>query len=245
MSNKETMIPRHSLSDRLMHWGNAALWLLLVATGLAILDNEAVAPLTRGYSHAVRSLLGGGGTLLLFHISLGVIWISAFALYLIVNRRGAAFFLRSIFTPAKGDIIWLFRKGLQMTLGKKMTARLGVSLDLPPQGYYNSGQKAIAVMIVLCCLAIAASGALMALSTSISVRDSSLLVALVPWALLVHHVCVFLVLAGLIIHIYMAALSLEERPGLRSMFTGSVSAHYASHHHPLWLKQIETSKNKN
>lgn len=244
MSKYEAMIQRHSLSDRLMHWSNALLWLLLVASGLAIIDNEAVAPLTSGYSQAVRSLFGGGGRLLAFHISLGVIWISAFTIYLIVNRRGAAFFLRSIFTPAKGDVVWLFRKGLQMTLGKKMTARLGVSLELPPQGYYNSGQKAIAVMIVLCCLAIAASGALMALSTSISASSFPMLVALVPWALLLHHVCVFLVLAGLIIHIYMAALSLEERPGLRSMFTGSVSADYAKHHHPLWLEQIKTPLNK-
>lgn len=242
MSSSNIMIPRHSLSDRFIHWGNAALWFMLLATGLALIDNGVVAPFTQGYSHALRQLLGGGGNLIALHIFLGVIWISSFALYLIVNWRGAVFFLRSIFTPAQGDFIWLFRKGLQMSLGKKMTARLGVSLELPPQGYYNSGQKALAVAIVFCCLGIAASGVFMSASTTFGVEQYPMFVALVPWALLLHHICVFLALAGLIIHIYMAALSLEERPGLQSMLSGSVPESYARHHHPLWLEQLEAEK---
>ena len=228
-------IPRHSISDRLIHWGNSVLWFLLLLSGVALIDNAAVAPFTQGYSAFVRSIVGGGARLLVIHISLGVLWVASLAIYLLVNWRGGVFFLRAIFSPGKGDLVWLFRKGMQMTLGKAVASRLGINPELPPQGYYNAGQKGIAVMIVLCCMAIAGTGLFMAFATAMS---APWLVVLLPWALLVHHAGVFLVLAGLIIHIYMAAFSLEERPGLRSMVSGTVPEEYARHHHPLWLEQF-------
>lgn len=229
-----TLIPRHSLSDRLMHWNNAACWLLLLATGIGLVDHPSLAVFGQGYPAFMRSLAGGGGNLLTVHIALGCFWIASLILYLAINRKGAFFFLRSIFTPAKGDSTWLFRKTLQMTLGKDVASRLGVSLELPAQGYYNAGQRILAVAIVLGCAAIAASGLLMALSTSLSAKAQPVLVSLIDWALLVHHASVWLIVAGLFVHIYMAAISIEERPALLSMFTGTVPLEYAQHHHPLW-----------
>jgi formate dehydrogenase subunit gamma len=34
----------------------------------------------------------------------------------------------------------------------------------------------------------------------------------------------------------MAAIAPEERPALKSMFTGSVPESYAKHHHKLWYE---------
>jgi len=48
-----------------------------------------------------------------------------------------------------------------------------------------------------------------------------------------------LVFAGLLVHIYMAAISPEEKPGFRSMFTGVVPEDYARHHHALWVETLD------
>jgi formate dehydrogenase subunit gamma len=46
----------------------------------------------------------------------------------------------------------------------------------------------------------------------------------------------------LILHIYMAAISKEERPAFFSMFTGKVPEEYARHHHQLWHDQIKENQ---
>lgn len=48
-----------------------------------------------------------------------------------------------------------------------------------------------------------------------------------------------LVFAGLLVHSCMVAVSPEERPGLRGMFTGHVPADYARHHHGLCVEMLE------
>lgn len=243
---EQILIPRHSVSDRLMHWSNALLWFLLLFTGIALVDHPQLAILGRAYPAFVRDMAGGGANLLHIHIALGAVWVASFLIYLVVNAKGALFFLRSIFRPQKGDIIWLMRKGAHMTLGRDISRRLGVSLELPPQGYYNAGQRVLAVAIVLGCVAIAASGFFMAVSRFIPEAHYPWLVpGMVSWALLAHHASVWLIVAGLFVHIYMAAISSEERPALFSMFSGTVPMGYARHHHPLWdTASVDNSSQK-
>jgi formate dehydrogenase subunit gamma len=45
------------------------------------------------------------------------------------------------------------------------------------------------------------------------------------------------VFAGLLIHVYMAAIAAGERPAFISMFTGKVPEDYARHHHRLWYEE--------
>jgi formate dehydrogenase subunit gamma len=214
---------------------NALLWLLLSATGIALVDHPELAVFGEAYPAFVRSLVGGGATLLRLHITLGCLWAASFIIYAVVNGKGAAFFLRSVFTPQQGDMTWLARKSIQMTFGVSAAKRLGMRLDLPPQGYYNAGQRALAALIVLGCCAVAASGAVMALAPSVSAAEHPVFVACVPWALLVHHFSVGFIIAGLFIHIYMAAIAAEERPAFLSMLIGTVPAEYARNAHPLWI----------
>lgn len=228
------LVQRHSISDRIIHWGNALLWLLLLASGIGLADHPDLAILGQGYPQFARSLVGGGTNLLAAHIGLGSLWIASFLLYAAINKSGTLFFLRSIFTQQKGDVTWLTRKGLHMSLGKDVCQRLGVSLVLPPQGYYNAGQRVLAVAIVLGCVAIALSGILMSLSPFIPAAEYPLPVAATGWAILIHHASVWLIVAGLFVHIYMAAIVKEERPALVSMFSGTVPEDYAKHHCPLW-----------
>lgn len=226
-------IKRHDRSDILIHWFNAACWLALLVTGVGLLDNPQLNPAGDAYPGAVRSLFGGGPALLNLHIGIGIAWMAGILLYVAVNFRGAVFFLKEIFSvsPAR-DVMWMVKKMALMTVGSKPLAKAGLTPDLPDQGYYNMGQKAFAQASVLGGVAIAATGVVMSLSDMVIPAS---MVWLVGWSVTLHYLAVGLVFAGLLVHVYMAAVSRDERPGFVSMFTGHVPEEYARHHHKLWL----------
>ena len=230
MASRE--IKRHDVSDIRIHWFNAACWLVLLVTGLGLIKNEKLNPLGAWLPDALRALFGGGSAggaaLLVIHEVVGVVWIIGLAAYLGVNAKGARFFLREIFSVRPGDLTWMVRKMLRMTVG--------AGGELPPQGYYNMGQKAFAQASVLGGIAIGVTG--MVLLASDKILPASMAV-MVGWAVTLHYLAVGLVFAGLLVHIYMAAVSPEEKPGFRSMFTGTVPRDYARHHHGLWLDTLE------
>jgi formate dehydrogenase subunit gamma len=227
---------RHNGFDIFIHWFNAACWLFLAATGLGLIDNPALNPLGNGYPRVLRALFGSGGNLLLAHEIVGGLWIAAFLLYLVFNLRGALFFLREVFSvsPAR-DMTWMLKKQIQMTMGEKMLLRLGLDPRLPPQGFYNMGQKAFAQAAIVGSLVIALSGMVMVLSQLTLDSDRTILVA---WAIMLHYLAAGVVFAGLLVHVYMAAIAREERPAFISMFTGTVPEDYARHHHLLWYEQV-------
>ncbi|EPR32892.1 Di-heme cytochrome, transmembrane [Alkalidesulfovibrio alkalitolerans DSM 16529] len=226
---------RHSRLDIAIHWFNAVLWILLMFTGLALFKPE-LSPLGGWYPQAVRSLTGGGGNLLLIHEILGGLWIMGLLFYLIRNFRGARFFLRRVFTvDLPRDVSWMFKKMVLMTLGEKPLRALGMNPELPPQGFYNMGQKAFAQAAVFGGLGLAVTGLIMVWSQFGFSAETTIVVS---WAILLHWIFAALTFAGLLVHVYMAAISPEERPGFRSMFTGWVPEDYAAHHHALWHEEI-------
>ncbi len=225
-------LKRHDTSDILLHWFNAACWLLLLVSGLGLIKNERLNPLGAWFPDTLRAVFGGGSSggavLLVIHEVAGVLWVLGMAAYLLVNGRGALFFLKEIFSVRPGDITWMIRKMGRMTIG--------VGGELPPQGYYNMGQKAFAQASVVGGVVIVLSGAMLLLSDKMLPASATVLIG---WAVTLHYLAVGLVFAGLLVHIYMAAISPEEKPGFRSMFTGHVPEDYARHHHGLWLKALE------
>lgn len=225
-------LKRHDASDIFIHWFNAGCWLVLLVSGLGLIKNERLNPLGAWLPDALRALFGGGSAggavLLVIHEVVGVLWVLGFVAYLAVNAKGARFFLKEIFSVRPGDLTWLIRKMGRMTVG--------VGGELPPQGYYNMGQKAFAQASVAGGLAIVLSGAVLLLSDKLLPAAAT---GLVGWAVTLHYLAVGLVFAGLLVHIYMAAVSPEEKPGFRSMFTGVVPEDYARHHHGLWLEGLE------
>jgi len=227
-------IKRHDASDIFIHWFNAGCWLVLLVTGLGLIKNEKLNPLGAWLPDGLRALFGGGSAggavLLVIHEVVGVLWVLGLLAYLAVNARGARFFLREIFSLRPGDLSWMLRKMGRMTLG--------IGGELPPQGYYNMGQKAFAQASVAGGLAIVLSGAVLLLSDKLLPAAAT---GLIGWAVTLHYLAVGLVFAGLLVHIYMAAISPEEKPGFRSMFTGHVPEDYARHHHGLWLETLDST----
>lgn len=233
-----SMHKRHDKSDIFIHWFNAVCWLLLLVTGIGLIQHPVIDPLGAGYPEALRNMVGGGGVLLAIHEGIGLVWIGGFLLYLLFNFKGAVFFLSEVFAVSiVRDMAWMTKKMVLMTLGPKPLTMLGVDPKLPPQGFYNMGQKAFAQASVVGGLVIAVTGVIMYLSDRSFGAEATVLVS---WSVTLHFIAVGLVFAGLLVHIYMAAISPEEQPGFKSMFTGVVPDDYAKHHHRLWWDKVKT-----
>jgi formate dehydrogenase subunit gamma len=242
-----TMIKRHTKLSIFLHWFNAASWLFLLATGFGLINNPELQPLGMWWTHLMWEIFGSGESLLAAHVIGGTIWAGVFLVYAILGMKQVGHFLKEIFSysPVR-DFMWLVKKGIQMTLGTRTLKTFGQALEkrgvnpeiasprIPDQGFYNVGQKMFAVPSVLGGAVIAVTGFIMALSNIYFTNT-----VIVRWAILIHFVTVGLVFAGLLIHIYMASIAAGERPAFISMFTGSVPAEYAEHHHRLWYEKVK------
>jgi formate dehydrogenase subunit gamma len=241
------MIKRHTKLSIFLHWFNAASWIFLLATGIGLIKNPDLQPVGMWWSNLMWTIFGSGENLLLAHVIGGMLWAGVFLIYTIVGIKQVALFLREIFSysPVR-DFMWLVKKGVQMTLGTRALKKFGEVLEkrgaspeiavprIPDQGFYNVGQKMFAVPSVLGGVVIVITGIIMALSNVYFTNT-----AIVRWAILIHFITVGLVFAGLLIHIYMAAIAAGERPAFISMFTGSVPEDYAKHHHRLWYEKVK------
>ncbi len=227
-------VRRHTLSAIFMHWHNAACWLLLLFSGFGLLANPLMQPIGDWWSGAWNGLFGPLG-LLRLHVLIGLLWIFMYIVYLCLNARlGAMPFLREITNlhPAS-DMLWCFRKGLLLVLGPRMMRRLHLDPELPPQGFYNAGQKLVACMAVLSSVGLAVTGLVLVFCSNAPGME-----ALLQWSLLIHLCCAGLMAFFLPIHIYMAAFAPGEAPALRSMFTGFIELEHVRHHNPLWYDAL-------
>lgn len=234
------MIRRHSSSAIFMHWFNAACWLLLLCSGFALLGNPLMQPIGPWWSAIWDSLFGALGVLRV-HVVIGMLWVVLYALYLLVQlRREALPFLREITSlHMPSDLIWCLRKGMWLVFGEQLMRRMGLNPELPPQGFYNAGQKLVAVLAVLCSLGLALTG-LGLVFLSQSAGDETLLQRF----LLIHFCCAGLMAVFLPVHIYMAAFAPGEAPALRSMVTGFIPLEHIRHHNPLWFASLSIDNKK-
>lgn len=215
-------IRKHGLANIVTHWFNAFSWLLLLLTGLGILGNPNLRLMPQGYIDFMRNLFGGIGSLVETHKIVGLLWLFVITYNVLVGfRRYFVPFAMKRMLLSRDDIQWLKLKGLQM-MGRKVT--------LPPQDAYNAGQKLYGYVVVLGTAIIGVTGLIMTFS-HVFPADMRWIV---QWARPFHFGAVGMVVAGLIIHVYMAAFFPEEKSAFFSMFTGEVDALYARLHHRKW-----------
>jgi formate dehydrogenase subunit gamma len=186
----------------------------------------------------MHGLFGGGAQLLHVHILFGTIWSLTFLIYGTIFAKSVTIpFVREMFAfSPKRDVAWLIRKPLSMIIGPKIMTRLGMNTSIPAQGFYNVGQKLFGTPALFGGIVIALSGWMITFSKSDWI-DSTW----VQWSILVHYLAVGMVFAGLLVHIYMAAIAKGETPALISMFTGKVPTSYAKSHHKLWFEKNRDS----
>jgi formate dehydrogenase subunit gamma len=218
-------IKKHGLANIVTHWFNAFSWLVLLLTGLGILGSPSLRLMPQGYVDFMRNLFGGIGGLVETHKIIGLIWLFVITYNVLLGmRKYFVPFAKKRMLLTSDDIEWLKRKGLQI-IGRKVT--------LPPQDAYNAGQKLYGYVVIAGTVTIGVTGLIMTFSQVFPPEMRWI----VQWARPFHFGAVGMVVAGLIIHVYMAAFFPEEKSAFFSMIHGEVDALYARLHHKKWYDE--------
>jgi formate dehydrogenase subunit gamma len=219
-----------------LHWFNACCWALLVASGFGIISGDTLRLAPAFWPGFLQDLFGGNAALVLTHALGGMVWFLAIALFVLLRWRTVVRpFLREVLSIAP-RAVWDDLRFLGVTLGKLF----GLMQDrqVEPQGRYNGAQRLLGTLIIFASLAIAATGLYLFLAPKLFAFGASpLFGALFRWALVLHAASVFLVLIGLVAHIYFAVV--EERESLETMKSGYASVEFIHHHNPRWYEQLK------
>jgi hypothetical protein len=103
-------IKKHHGAIMLLHWFNATVWLLQLATGVvALIRSPSFRVAPYWYIRTVRGIFGTKANMLRFHISLGRVWIAVFAVYGIFGYR--TYLIKEVLQKEIGldrdDLLWL------------------------------------------------------------------------------------------------------------------------------------------
>jgi formate dehydrogenase gamma subunit len=224
----QRQIKKHHVAIIMLHWFNAVVWLLELATGLALVTSPYFRLAPFWYLRILEGIFGSRANMLHFHIAVGITWTAVFLVY---GTFGFQTYLRREVLQREigldgDDVRWLKIRLLNLLRRS--------SDSLPPQGVYNAGQKLFAVLVYLMIPVIMITGLIMSFHLVSA--------AFVAWAVPIHFFAVGLVVSGLMIHVYMGAVFPEEKPAFFSMITGSVNELFAYHHHFKWWKEMSMSR---
>lgn len=221
---EQRQIKKHHVAVVLIHWFNAIVWLLELATGISMIVAPAYRVAPQWYLTMVEELFGSRANMLRFHIAVGLTWAIVFLVYAIFGWRHYlhAEVLRKEVGLDKDDFDWLRLRTLMLLNRTKE--------HLPPQGAYNAGQKMYALLVYAMVPVIMITGLIMTFHLIATWA--------VAWAMVIHFFAVGMVVSGLMIHVYMGAVFPEERPAFYSMITGRVNELYAYHHHFKWWRHV-------
>jgi len=196
-------LARYDAQEQANHWAVGISFILLALSGLAFF-HPAFWPLTQ--------LFGGGVWARILHPFLGIIMAGAF---LVMFFRFKAL---NAMTPA--DKEWLSRAGEMMS---------GNDHNMPEQGKYNGGQKAMFCVMALCMLLLFVSGIFLWRAYFIFP------VGVVRLGAVVHAAIAAIMIAMIFVHVYAA---LWVRGTVRAMVYGTVTRAWAKQHHRAWYRQV-------
>lgn len=211
-------IERHRAGLRVLHWWNALSWVLLGMTGVGLMSAVTFSLAGPSFPRWISGLAGGTAALLRLHVLWGLAWAATIVPLFLLWKHGPRGVLEEI-RFGRDELRWLLLKPLAMA-GLR-------AQPLPPQDKYNAGQKLFAIFVLVATTTIIASGLVMTFHLGPP--------RLVAAAIATHGLSIALVLVGLAVHVTMAAVIAEERPALRSMFTGRIDAEHARRHSPKWI----------
>jgi formate dehydrogenase subunit gamma len=199
------LITRYTHAERLTHWAVAVAYVALFLSGLALFHP---------FFYWLSALLGGGALMRVLHPFVGVafaILFYAYALRLVADNR---------FTPS--DKRWLH--GMVGYMNK-------TGDEVPVEGKYNAGQKAMYWSMIFVIAALLVTGLLVwrpYFAPRIPVDARRL-------AGVVHAIMAFIMFVGIGIHIYAAYWT---KGSIRAMTRGTVTKKWARFHHPGWYAKM-------
>src|SRR4030042_5408469 len=152
---RQKMYKKHNLADILTHWFNVASWLLLLSTGIAIISSPRLGITPLWWQETFRNVLGSDANLILFHYTIGFIWIIVIVFNVLIGfRKYFVPFAAHRMLLNKDDFDWMKIKPLQMVGFMK-------DKELPPQDAYNAEQKIYSYFVVICTIGIMVTGPVM------------------------------------------------------------------------------------
>jgi formate dehydrogenase subunit gamma len=147
------------------------------------------------------------------HFWSGVGWVSVLALIALVgDRRGLEQLAHEVDRFDRDDLRWL--------LGRRPA----------PQGRFNAGQKVNVALTAAFTLLFLVSGLLLWFGE----RDTRFRFAS---TVLLHDGLMYVALALLVGHLYLAVINPATRHALRGITLGTVDAEWAHRHHPKWRRE--------
>ena len=168
----------------------------------------------------LTSLLGGGVWSRILHPFIGIVMFVAFA-FMAVRYW-------------KDNIIQPYDKEWQKRLSDVINNR---DDNLPEIDKYNIGQKQLFWTMVITIVLLLVTGIVLW-------RDViwTFPVTVVRVSALIHAVAAFVLMVGIIVHIYSAIFWVKG--SMRAMTRGTVSHAWAKHHHPLWYRRVTGAAKK-
>ncbi len=225
---EQHQIKKHHVAVVLLHWFNAFVWLLELATGSAIITSATLRFMPVWYLRMLEQAFGSRANLLRFHVAVGLTWIVVCIVYVTFGWRHFihAEVVRKEVALDKDDFDWLLLRTKKLLKADEA--------PLPPQGSYNAGQKLYALLVYTMLPLIMLSGLVMTFHLFGTFA--------VQWSMLIHFLAVGIVVSGLMVHVYMGAVFPEERQAFYSMITGMVNELYAYRHHFKWWAEVKKAQ---
>jgi formate dehydrogenase subunit gamma len=204
MSNDPNLIVRYTANERTNHWITAISFVVLALSGLALFHPSMF---------WLTALFGGGQWTRILHPFVGLVM---FVSFLILAMR----FWHHNYLD-RDDVQWL--RQIDDVLANREE-------NLPEIGRYNAGQKLLFFTMVGCLFLLLCSGVV------IWRRYFSVYfpIEVVRLAALVHACAAFVLIVGIVVHIY-AAIWIKGSVG--AMVRGTVTLGWARKHHPKWFRE--------
>jgi formate dehydrogenase subunit gamma len=198
------LIVRYTANERTNHWITAITFVLLALSGLAMFHPAMF---------WLSALFGGGQWTRILHPFVGLVM---FVSFLILAMR----FWHHNYLD-RND--WQWMRQMNDVLANREE-------KLPEVGRYNAGQKLLFFVMVVCLVLLLLSGIVIWRAYF----SFYFPIGIVRAAALVHAITAFVLIVGIIVHIY-AALWVKGSVG--AMVRGTVTLGWARKHHPRWFRE--------
>ncbi|HEY4352364.1 MAG TPA: formate dehydrogenase subunit gamma [Paraburkholderia sp.] len=198
------LIVRYTANERTNHWITAITFVLLALSGLAMFHPAMF---------WLSALFGGGQWTRILHPFVGLVM---FVSFLILAVR----FWHHNYLD-RND--WQWMRQIDEVLANREE-------KLPEIGRYNAGQKLLFFMMVVCLVLLLLSGIVIWRAYF----SFYFPIGVVRAAALVHAIAAFVLIVGIVVHIYAA---LWIKGSVSAMVRGTVTLGWARKHHPRWFRE--------
>lgn len=205
----EDKIVRYSHAARLAHWAVAIAYVALFLSGLALFHP---------FFFWLSAVFGGASFMRVLHPFLGVAFTVLFYVWAVRLWRDNLW--------QRGDTAWL--KGMFGYMNRR-------GGEVPVEGKYNAGQKAMYWSMIVVILALLVTGVVIwrpYVAPAMSAGAKQL-------AAVIHAIMAFIMFVGIGIHIYAAYWT---KGSIRAMTRGTVSRRWARVHHPGWYEKVASKE---